>query len=282
MLRRNKPEDRKDYLMTELAKPKHLYENIKKILNNARNQAYRAVNFAMVEAYWNIGRLIVEDEQKGKERADYGKYLLKVLSERLTDDFGKGFSQQSLWNIRQFYQTFPILSTLWRELTWSHYKLLIRIKDEKARQWYGEEAVSQNWSVRALDRQINSKYYQRLLATQYPDEVRQEAEEKTRPLHVSPLEFIKDPYVLEFLNMKPDMKFIEKELEQGLIDQLQKFLLELGKGFAFVARQQRIKTEYHDFFIDLVFYNYILKCFILIDLKTGELTHQDVGQGNLY
>lgn len=259
-----------------------LYEDIRKILAQARNKAYAAVNVAMVEAYWNVGKRIVEEEQHGKKKAAYGAYLLRDLSQKLIEDFGRGFSEQSLRNMRQFYLLFPIRSTLWSELTWSHYKLLIRIENKKAIDFYGNEAVKSNWSVRALERQIYSHYYERLLASRDKLPVRKEASQKTKILKDKPEDFIKDPYVLEFLKLpeKPDLR--ERRLEQALIDHLQTFLLELGRGFFFVARQQRISTETQHFYIDLVFYNYLLKCFVLIDLKTGKLTHQDIGQMDMY
>ncbi|MGA1824793.1 MAG: PDDEXK nuclease domain-containing protein [bacterium] len=272
------------------------YQSIISILSQARSNAYKAINCAMVEAYWHVGRLIVKEEQKGKKRAEYGKHLINELSQRLTRDFGKGFSAQSLWNMRQFYLTFRILSAvqrelnedetfpsaLRRELTWTHYKLLIRIDNKDARLWYMNEAADCNWSTRALERQINSLYYERLLSSQDKKPVIKEADEKTKHLS-SPLnEFIKNPYVLEFLNLQERSSYREAELEQALIDKLREFLLELGKGFAFVARQQRITTETKEFYIDLVFYNYYLKCFVLIDLKRGELTHQDLGQMDMY
>jgi predicted nuclease of restriction endonuclease-like (RecB) superfamily len=265
----------------EIAKT-NLYEDIKDILAEARNKVYKAVNFTMVEAYWNIGKRIVEEEQKGKKRAGYGKHLIIELAKRLTIDFDSGFSEQSLWNMRRFYSTFPILSTVWRELTWSHYRLLIRVENECARKFYGDEAVHANWSVRALERQINSLYYERLLSSREKKQVLKEAENNTKQLRFNPRDFIKEPYVLEFLNLKDDMKYHERDIEQALVGQLQKFLLELGKGFSFVGRQQRISTETKEFYIDLVFYNYILKCFVLIDLKVGELTHQDIGQMDMY
>jgi len=260
----------------------YFYHNIKTILQEARNTAYKQVNFIMVEAYWHIGQQIVEEEQKGEDRAKYGSYLIKELSQRLTADFGKGFSKQSLWNMKQFYQSFPILSTLWRELSWSHYKLIIRLKDENARAWYIQEAVKANWSVRALERQIGTHYYERLLSSREKEPVVEEAQEKTKELQLTPKDIIKDPYVLEFLDLKDNKSFRESDLESSLIDKIQEFLLELGRGFAFVDRQKRIQTEHSDFYIDLVFYNYILKCFVIIDLKRGKLTHQDVGQMDMY
>ncbi len=260
----------------------HFYHNIKTILQEARDTAYKQVNFIMVEAYWHIGQQIVEEEQKGEDRAKYGSYLVKELSEKLTADFGKGFSKQSLWNMKQFYQAFPILSTLWRELSWSHYKLIIRLKDEGARAWYMQEAVKANWSVRALERQIGTHYYERLLSSREKEPVIEEAQEKTKELQLTPKDIIKDPYVLEFLDLKDNKSFRESDLESSLIDKIREFLLELGRGFAFVDRQKRIQTEHSDFYIDLVFYNYILKCFVIIDLKRGKLTHQDVGQMDMY
>ena len=266
-----------------------LYHSIKGIIDKARQDAYRAVNFAMVRGYWNIGRLIVEEEQEGRERAEYGTHLLQNLSLKLTTEFGKGFTQQNLRNFRQFYLTFKlegnqeqIRYTLRSELSWSHYRLLMRLENRKARLYYMNEAAEQNWSVRALERQINSLYYERILASRNAEEVVEEAKRKTKQLEIRLEEFIKDPYVLEFLDLNPDWSYLEKEIEQALIDKLQQFLLELGKGFSFVARQQRISTETSHFYIDLVFYNFILKCFVLIDLKTSKLTHQDVGQMDMY
>jgi predicted nuclease of restriction endonuclease-like (RecB) superfamily len=258
------------------------YKSVSKILHAARSKAYRAVNFAMVEAYWNIGRMIVEEEQEGRERAEYGQILIKNLSLRLTDEFGKGFSEQSLRNFRQFYLDFPIRSTLRSELTWSHYKCIIRVEMPKAREWYMDETAGQNWSTRALERQINSLCYERLKMSRSKKPVLKEMRKKIAPLADKPGDFIKDPYVLEFLGMTDSSSFRESDLERSIIAKLQAFMLELGKGFAFVARQQRITTETSDFFVDLVFYNYILKCFVLIDLKTGKLTHQDIGQMDMY
>lgn len=258
------------------------YQTVTDILRAARTNAYRAVNFAMVEAYWQVGRTIVEEEQRGRERADYGAELVRRLSARLSAELGTGFSTQSLWNMRQFYQRFPILSALRRELTWSHYKTLIRVDSEAARSYYLAEAASQNWSTRALERQINSLYYERLAMSRDKTPVTDEMREKTASLKPTPQDLIKDPYVLEFLGLPDIHQFREAELEQAIIGKLQAFMLELGKGFAFVARQKRISTDTKDFYIDLVFYNYILKCFVLVDLKTGELTHQDIGQMDMY
>lgn len=264
------------------------YESIAEILRTARNSAYRNVNFIMVEAYWNVGRRIVEEEQQGRERAEYGKYLIQGLSIRLQKEFGKGFTESGLWYFRQFYLAYPadpeqrILDALRRELSWTHYRLLLRVEKPEARTWYMNEAADQNWSTRALERQINSLYYERLLMSRDKAPVVDEMREKTAPLAPQPEDFIKDPYVLEFLGIPDTHKFRESELEEAIIGKLQAFLLELGKGFSFVARQKRISTETKDFFVDLVFYNYLLKCFVLVDLKTGELTHQDIGQMDMY
>ncbi|MDW7727061.1 MAG: PDDEXK nuclease domain-containing protein [Candidatus Methanoperedens sp.] len=273
---------KKELKITQPEIRNELYRNISDILQTARQNAYHAVNFVMVEAYWNIGKLVVEEEQQGKQRADYGTHLIKNLSARLNADFGKGFSVQSLWNMRLFYLKFPILSALRRELTWTHYKMLLRVENENALSYYIHEAAQQNWSVRALERQINSLYYERLLTSRNKAPVIEEMQEKTANLVQTPHDFIKDPYVLEFLGMPDSSHFRESDMEQAIIDNLKDFILELGKGFAFVARQKRITTETSDFYIDLVFYNYILKCFVIIDLKTGKLTHQDIGQMDMY
>jgi len=235
----------------------------------------------MVHTYWQVGRLIVEQEQQGSERAAYGKQVLKQLSTVLTAEFGKGFDARNLRNMRSFYQTFPKWNAVRTNLSWTHYRSLIRIENDLARQWYLSEAISQNWSARALERQISSLYYDRLLSSQDKSPVEQEAQEKTAELAVTEKDFLRDPYIFDFLNL-PHQSLVESEVEQALIDNLQKFLLELGKGFAFVERQQRISTEDQDFYIDLVFYNFKLKCFLLIDLKIGKLNHQDAGQMDTY
>ncbi len=264
--------------------PLDFYHEIRSIVQSARSRVYTAVNTAMVESYWLIGKRIVEEEQQGKERAQYGQALLQTLSVQLTSEFGKGFSVANLKNFRQFYLTFPDNEkgyALRSELSWTHYRTLIRIKDTKARLWYMEEAIEQNWSSRALERQISALYYERLLSSKEPAPVRQEAREKTASMQISPKDYLRDPYIFEFLNL-PTQSLLEREVEQALIDNLQKFLLELGKGFAFVERQKRISTADQDFYVDLVFYNFKLKCFLLIDLKIGKLVHQDVGQMDTY
>ena len=260
------------------------YDTVRTVLNDARTNAYRTVNFAMVEAYWRIGHLIVEEEQQGNSRAEYGVGLLKYLAQRLTDDFGKGFDEREMRRIRQFYTLFPIRDAVRPELTWTHYRLLSKVENAAARTWYMNEAAGQQWSSRALERQVNSFYFERLLATREVDrpDIRQEAEDKTRPLRLEPKDVLKDPYTLEFLDLKPNWKVYEKDLEQALLDNLQTFMLELGKGFAFVARQRRMVDDDDSFRVDLVFYNYMLRCFVLIDLKVGKLTHQDVGQMDMY
>ncbi len=258
-----------------------LLSEIRHIIEQSRQRVHQTVNSEMVQAYWHIGRVIVEDEQQGQQRAAYGKQQLQHLSEQLTRDYGKGFDVSNLRNMRRFYQSFPIRDTLCLELSWSHYRVLLRLENPRARDWYKQETLEQNWSVRALERQIGVLYYERLLASQDHAAVEQEAKANTRQLSTRPEDYLRDPYVLDFLNL-PSQSFLESELEQGLIDNLQHFLLELGKGFAFVARQQRISTDDQDFYIDLVFYNFKLKCFLLIDLKLGKLTHQDVGQMDSY
>lgn len=256
------------------------YQNVKQILEEARKTAYSAVNFAMVQAYWNIGKVIVEEEQKGRARAGYGKGLIAELSKRLKAEFGRGFDQSNLWHMRSFYLAFPILDALRRELTWTHYRFLLRVEHQEARQFYLDECSSDRWSTRQLERQINSFYYERLLASRDKKMVKAEIH-KLEP-GPTPKDIIKDPYVLEFLGLKENKEYLENELEQGLIDKLQDFLLELGKGFSFIARQKRITIDDDHYYIDLVFYNYILKCFVVIDLKTGKLTHQDIGQMDFY
>ena len=273
--------------MSEIDKPNqtlsassHLFAEIREVLVTARRTAYKAVNFAMVTAYWNVGRLIVEDEQKGHIRAEYGKAILADLSTRLTDEFGKGFDERELRRIRQFYLVFPKWDALRPELTWTHYRLLIRVQNEQARLWYMNEAAEQTWSSRQLDRQISVLYYERLLNSTDTLSVRKEAENNLAQL--APQEFIHDPYVLEFLNLKNYPALHETDIEKSLINNLQSFLLELGKGFCFVARQKLMRYEEEDFYVDLVFYHSILKCHVLIDLKLGKLTHQDVGQMDSY
>lgn len=256
-----------------------VYRQVRGYVVHAQQKVYKAVNSAMVEAYWQIGKAVHEACGEN-DRAAYGKQVLKILSERLTAEFGRGFSISALRTMRQFYYTFPIQHTLCVELNWSHYRLLMRVQDEKARNFYTEEAVKSGWSVRQLQRQINTMYYQRMLASQDKQSVAAEIETTVPKPEYEKI--VKDPYVLEFLDLPKNEHFYESNLEQALIDHLQKFLLELGRGFSFVARQKHFNVEGRHFYIDLVFYNYILKCFVLIDLKTEDLTHQDIGQMQMY
>lgn len=260
----------------------NFYNDVKNIIINARNKVYHFANNTMIYAYWDIGERILVEEQGGKDRADYGKKILHELSARLTDEFGSGYDERNLRRMRQFYQTFPIRDALRPELTWTHYRSLLMVQNEKARQYYLKEAVEQNWGTRALDRQISSLAYERILSSQNKMEVKKHEDDIARQDILTPQDIIKDPYVLEFLDLPANTVFYEKDLEKALIDNLQKFILELGKGFAFIARQQKIATETSNFFIDLTFYNYILKCFVIIDLKIGKLTHQDIGQMDMY
>jgi predicted nuclease of restriction endonuclease-like (RecB) superfamily len=257
-----------------------VYTNIKNVLDEARNKAIRSVNFAMVQAYWHIGRLIVEEEQSGKERADYGKYLIRELSKKLSSDFGKGFDERNLWYMRSFYITFPNVNALRSELTWTHYRILLRIENNDARNFYLIESINSNWSTRELERQINSLLYERIALSSDKQKVKELSARGNQIQNSNDL--IKDPYVLEFLGLEENRVYQEKDLEKALIDRLQDFMLELGKGFSFVGRQKRITVDGDHFYVDLVFYNYEIKCFVLIDLKVGKLTHQDIGQMDFY
>ena len=277
-----------------------LYRGIRGVLESARAGAYRAVNAAMVAAYWRVGQLIVEHEQGGRRRAAYGEAVLEDLSQKLTTDFGRGFDVRNLRYMRQFYVAFPVLGPRPGEaapdgkrnaprsefpprtlpLSWTHYRLLLSIENTAAREWYMNEAATQQWSTRQLERQIGVLYYERLLASRKQAPVKKEAQAKLSQLE--PQQFVRDPYVLEFLDLNDYPALRESAVEQAIIDNLQGFLLELGKGFSFVARQKRMRFEDEDFYVDLVFYNYLLKCFVLIDLKVGKLTHQDIGQMDSY
>ena len=257
-----------------------VYESIRAALADARTRTFNAINSAMVLAYWEIGREI--SEAVG-DRAEYGKQLVQYLSEKLTVEFGKGFTVANLRNMRQFYQMFPNRYALRSELTWTHYRMLMRVEEQNRRDFYLNESIESGWTSRQLERQINSFYYERLLGTQKSDRESvkneiQKLEPKTTADYI-----LKDPYILEFLDLAENKSYHESKLEQALIDKLQEFLLELGKGFSFVARQKRVTTEGGEhYYIDLVFYNFILKCFIVIDLKAGKLTYQDVGQIDFY
>lgn len=255
------------------------HQDIKSILERARSKTRSAINSAMVEAYWLIGQRIVEEEQQGDVKAKYGQRLLENLSIELSAIFGKGFSYANLRNFRQFYLTYPdqeICYTLCSKLSWSHNRLIMRVDNYEARNYYLKEVISQQWSVRQLERNIKSLSYQRLLSSQSAHV------QSRQPDNLQMLDFIKDPYVLEFLQLSERELLKESKLEQAIIDELQKFLLEMGKGFSFVGRQMRISSETSHFYIDLVFYNYLLKCFVIVDLKIGKLTHQDIGQMDMY
>ena len=258
----------------------NIYKEIKSILEQARNKVYKVANSTMVEAYWNIGRVTVE-KQGGSNKAEYGTALIKNLSKKMTKEFGKGFTVANLKNMRQFYLIFQKSYALRSELTWTHYRLLMRVENENARNFYIEECIKSNWSTRQLERQITTLFYERLLSSKDKEKVSKEIY-KLEPQIKKAEDIIRDPYVLEFLGLPENTSFLEKNLEQALIDHLQKFLLELGRGFSFVARQKRITFDGRHFYIDLVFYNYLLKCFVLIDLKVGDLTHQDLGQMQMY
>lgn len=255
------------------------YTIIRNSVISAQSRIYTAVNSAMVQAYWEIGEQIYLACGEN-DRAEYGKGLLQFLSDKLTAEFGKGYTVRNLRNMRQFYIAYQKRHTLCTELSWSHYRILMRISDEERRSWYTEECAKSGWSVRQLERQINTMFYDRLLASKDKEPVSEEIQ-KTEPKPEYE-KIIRDPYVLEFLDLPANPHFYEKDLEQALIEHLQKFLLELGRGFCFEARQKKISFDGRHFYIDLVFYNYILKCFVLIDLKIGDLTHQDLGQMQMY
>jgi len=258
-----------------------LYNDIRNLIEQAQSKIYLSVNCEMVTAYWKIGKRIIDEEQHGKNRAEYGKFLIKSLAKKLSEDFGKGFDERELRKMRQFYNYFPIRDSVRPELSWTHYRLLLRVEDEATRKFYVNEAIECSWSSRQLERQINSFYYQRLLASQDKELVKAEAQSASQML--KPTDLLKNPYILEFLNLKENANYLEHDMETEILGKLQDFLLELGKGFSFVARQQRITTEAgKHYYVDLVFYNYLLKCFVLIDLKIGTLSPQDVGQMDMY
>ena len=256
-----------------------LYDDIRAIIINTRNTIYKAVNTGILEANWKIGRRIVEEEQAGASRAEYGQRVINDLAEKLSVEFGRGFDARELRRYRQFYLLFPKWDALRPELTWTHYRTLIRVENERARLYYMNEAALQNWSTRALDSQIERLTYERILSSQIVKEAEDAA---SRQAQLTPADIIKDPYVLDFLGLPSGVNFYEKDLEKALIDNLQQFLLELGRGFSFVSRQYRFKTDNENYYVDLVFYNFILKCFVLIDLKVGKLTYQDIGQMDFY
>ncbi|HVK98874.1 MAG TPA: PDDEXK nuclease domain-containing protein [Dongiaceae bacterium] len=268
--------------MKDLEQSAPLLDALRGLILQARQRAARSVNAIQVQTYWQMGRHIVEFEQGGQSRAAYGQRLLQQLGKALTQEFGKGFDASNLRYMRLFYQAFPNCDALRHELSWTHYRLLLRVEAREARDWYMQEAATQNWSTRVLERQIGSLSYERLLSSRDKAGALPQATQNTELPQPTPRDFVRDPVLLEFLGLPDTGRLLEADLERALMDRLQQFLLELGKGFAFVARQQRISTETQDFYIDLVFYNYLLKCFILIDLKSGHLSHQDIGQMDMY
>lgn len=258
-----------------------LYLFSKGLILASRKKVYEAAHFTMVDAYWQIGKKIVE-EQGGTQYTTYGEGLLKSVSNQLQKEFGKGFTYVNLTNMRKFYQQFPNVYALRKELSWTHYRSLLRVENPKARELYMNEAAENGWSTRILDEQVDKHYYERLIAT-HKEVLNDLNTENEKTLRINPQDFIlKDPLVLDFYKLEENPNYNEKQVEQAIIDNLQRFLLELGKGFSFVARQQRINTEFSQYYIDLVFYNFILKCFVLIDLKIGKLSHQDIGQMDMY
>lgn len=274
--------------------------DLRHIVSSCRRTAYRAVNSAQVAMNWLIGKRIVEQEQQGRERAQYGRHIVHIASENLTAEFGRGFSETNIKSFRKFYiefkelairQTASAISTASNGqtlsahmplLSWSHYERLMRVENLEAREWYMREAITEMWSFRTLDRNISTQYYDRMLLSQVKDDVRREMQTNTIAYQTDKLAFIKSPTILEFLGLPPNSGYTEANLERAILDNLQNFLMEMGKGFALVARQQLIRTEARDYYIDLTFYNYLLKCFFLVDLKIGRITHQDVGQMDMY
>ena len=263
----------------------HAVADIRMIIDAGRNNAGNAVNQAMLLTYWNIGKRIVEEEQNGQKRAGYGRRLIPLLADELTREYGNSYSARNLHYYRKFYQCFPnieILNTRVQNLRWSHCRCLLRVNDEEARLWYMNEAAKENWDVRTLDRNISTQYYYRLLESPKREEVAKEMQEKTNAFQRNPAGIIKSPVVAEFLGFAPAQSFLEDDLESAILTHIRDFLMEMGRGFAFVARQQHILTDTDDYFIDLVLYNIELKCYVLIDLKMGRITHQDVGQIDMY
>ena len=274
-------------IMDNFHKTDNILNDVQTIIEVSQKEAYRSVNTILSQRNWLIGYRIAVEELAGEERAEYGVEIIKNLSRYLTQKYGKGYDRSNLYHCLRFYKAFPqIVDTACRQsdirLTWSHYRTLLQVNDETARKWYEKEAYEQTWSVRTLQRNIDTQYYYRMLQSQDKKAVEAEMREKTSSYQNDKLEFIKNPVVVEFLGLTLDASFNETKLESSIITNLQKFLMEMGKGYAFVARQQHIHTEKQDYYIDLVFYNYILKCFVLIDLKTERITHQDVGQMDMY
>ena len=274
-------------IMSDFIKTDDILKDMCGIIESSQKAAYQAVNIALVRRNWLLGYRIASEEMRGKERAKYGEEIIKKLAKELSAEYGKGFTKSNLYSFYAFYKTYPeIFQTAsgksQKLLSWSHYAVLLQVDNEKARAWYEKEAMEQTWSVRTLQRNVSSQYYYRMLQTQKREIVEEEMKELTAEYQSDKLEFIKNPMIAEFLGLASNTDFTESDFEKSILSNLQKFLMELGKGYAFVARQQHIHTEKQDYFIDLVFYNYILKCFILIDLKTQKITHQDVGQMDMY
>ena len=274
-------------VMSNFTKTDDIMNDMRKIIEGSQKTAHQAVNTILVQRNWLIGYRIASEELNGEDRADYGAEVIKKLSFELTKEFGKGYTKSNLYSFYSFYKTYPeIFQTVSGKsailVSWSHYNVLLQVKDKIARDWYEKEAYEQTWSVRTLQRNISSQYYYRMLQTQNRNRVENEMKQLTADFQTDKLEFIKNPVIAEFLGLSSNTDFTESELESSILSNIQKFLMELGKGYAFVARQQHIKTEKQDYYIDLVFYNYILKCFVLIDLKTEKITHQDVGQMDMY
>ena len=265
----------------------NVLQDMRSIIEAARANAYQAVNLELVRRNWLLGKRIAEEELKGKTRAEYGLEIIRKLSKDLTDEFGKGFDRTNLYSFLKFYKYFPeIVDTACQlspaVLSWSHYRVLLHVDNEQARKWYEQEALNQTWAVRTLKRNIETQYYFRLLSSQNKSNVENEMKQLTQNYQKDKLEYLKNPVIAEFLGLSSNIDMTETQLESAILSNLQNFLIELGKGYAFVARQQHIRTEKQDYYIDLVFYNYILKCFVLIDLKTGKITHQDIGQMDMY
>lgn len=274
-------------LMASFVKTDDILKDMCGIIESSQKAAHQAVNTTLVQRNWMIGYRIAEEEFGGEERSEYGLKVIKKLSKELTNLYGKGYDRGTLYRCLKFYKMFPeIVASLRQQsqvvLSWTHYRVLLQVEDKKARVWYEKEAAEQTWSVRTLQRNISSQYYYRMLQAQNPEHVENEMKQLTGKYQNDKLEFIKNPVVAEFLGLTSNTDFSESDLEKSILTNLEKFLMELGKGYAFVARQQHIHTEKKDYYIDLVFYNYILKCFVLIDLKTEEISHQDVGQMDMY
>lgn len=276
-----------NYEILRISNTDDILNDIRNIIDVSRERAYQAVNLALVKRNWLLGKRISEEEMKNNERAEYGMEVIKTLSKALTSEYGKGFTKTNLYNFYLFYKTFPEIfhSASGKSenlLSWTHYRVLLQVKDPAAREWYAKEASEQTWAVRTLQRNIESQYYYRLLSSQDKQPVISEMQQNTEEYQQNKLEYLKNPVIAEFLGLSSNFDMTETQLESAILSNLQKFLMELGKGYAFVARQQRIHTEKEDYYIDLVFYNFILKCFVLVDLKTGKITHQDVGQMDMY